>query len=76
MAQRAHEQVADGARQEEGAAKLNREAHAHTMESTKGCEDKEETVNYVPGGSLGSVKSTQRRGRRRGAARTPRAQHT
>ena len=76
MAQRAHEQGAEDAREEEGAAKRNREAQADTMERSKGCEDKEETVKYVPRGSLGRVNSTQRRGRRRGAAGTPRAKST
>ena len=71
MAQRAHEQGADDARQEEGAAKRNREAHADTLQRRKGCEDKDETVKYVPRGSLGKVNSTHRRGRRRGAASTP-----
>ena len=68
MAQRAHKRGADDARQKEGAAKWDREAQADTKESSKGSEDKEETVNYVPSGRLGRVHSTQRRAGRRGAA--------
>ena len=68
MAQRAHKRGADDARQEGGAAKRNREAQADKKESSKGYEDKEETVNHVPSGPLGRVRSTQSRGRRRGAA--------
>ena len=68
MAQWAHERGADDAGQERGAAKRNREAQADKMESNNGCEDKEETVKYVPSGRLGGVHSTQMRGRERGAA--------
>ena len=68
LAQRAHERGADDARQEEGAAKRNRETQADTEESSKGCQDKQEMVKYVPSGRLERVHSTRRCGRRQGAA--------
>ena len=43
----AHEQGADAARDEEGAAKRAQGAHADKLEHSTECEDKEETVKYV-----------------------------
>ena len=76
LARRAHEQGADDARQDERAAERTGEAHAYTLEQSKGCEDKEETVKYVRRGRLEAVNSTLRRGRRRAADSTPRAKST
>ena len=68
MAQRRHKRGEDDARQEGGAAKRNREAQADTKQSSKGCKDKDEMVNYVPSGRRGRIVSMRGRGRRRGAA--------
>ena len=54
VAQQAHEQGADDTRQGERAAKRTQEVHSDALEHRKGCEDKKETVKYVPRGRLGS----------------------
>ena len=43
----AHEQGADAARHDEGAANRARRAHTDKLEHSTECEDKEETVKYV-----------------------------
>ena len=49
---RAHEQGADVARQDKGAAKWARRAHADKLEHRTECKRKEEIVKYVPRGRV------------------------
>ena len=51
-----HEQGADVADQDKGAAKRARGAHADNLEHSTECEDKEKTVKYVPRGRVADWK--------------------